>query len=186
MDHCALMEVLYYALCGIPGGSRGELTKYPRMVRVMDGQEVFGPLQMRRIDWSQVMFKEEEEPEQGEPRPETWRLGRRQVVGSRWKWMKKGTARWQNKRWCTRRKSRSRRKMKRSHLGQMWQGMKQCERSEVGERSGGEWSRGGDQVFGIRVTTSTLAEEYVTAREYVEGRGRFRNFGTRTTCRRGA
>ena len=21
MDHCALMEVLYYALCGIPGGS---------------------------------------------------------------------------------------------------------------------------------------------------------------------
>ena len=22
MDHCALMEVLYYALCGIPGGSR--------------------------------------------------------------------------------------------------------------------------------------------------------------------
>ena len=28
MDHCALIEVLYYALCGIPGGSRGELTKY--------------------------------------------------------------------------------------------------------------------------------------------------------------
>ena len=42
MDHCALMEVLYYALCGIPGGSRGELTKYPRMVRVMEGHEVFG------------------------------------------------------------------------------------------------------------------------------------------------
>ena len=29
MDHCALMEVLYYALCGIPGGSRGELMEYP-------------------------------------------------------------------------------------------------------------------------------------------------------------
>ena len=42
MDHCALMEVLYYALCGILGGSRGELTKYPRMVRVMEGHEVFG------------------------------------------------------------------------------------------------------------------------------------------------
>ena len=25
MDHCALMDVLYYALCGIPGGTRGEL-----------------------------------------------------------------------------------------------------------------------------------------------------------------
>ena len=22
MDHCSLMDVLYYALCGIPGGSR--------------------------------------------------------------------------------------------------------------------------------------------------------------------
>ena len=37
MDHYALMEVLYYALCGIPGGSRGELTQFPRMVRVMEG-----------------------------------------------------------------------------------------------------------------------------------------------------
>ena len=52
MDHCALMDVLYYALCGIPGGSRGELTQYPRMVRVMEGLEVFGPLQVRRIDWN--------------------------------------------------------------------------------------------------------------------------------------
>ena len=34
----------------------------------------------------------------------------------------------------------------------------------------GESSRGGDQVFGSRVTTSTLAGEYVTAREYVGGR----------------
>ena len=71
MYHCALMEVLYYALCGIPGGDRGELTKYPRMVRVMEGHEVFGPLQVRRIDWSQEMFKEEEELEQKEARQET-------------------------------------------------------------------------------------------------------------------
>ena len=50
MDHCALKEVYYYALCGIPGGSRGELTQFPRMVRVMDGYEVFGPLQLQQID----------------------------------------------------------------------------------------------------------------------------------------
>ena len=31
-------------------------------------------------------------------------------------------------------------------------------------------SRCGDQVFGSRVTTSTLAGEYVTARNYVDGR----------------
>ena len=73
MDHCALMEVFYYALCGIPGGSRGELTTSPRMIRVMDGHEVFGPLQVRRIDWSQEMFKEEEELEQGESKQETWK-----------------------------------------------------------------------------------------------------------------
>ena len=71
MDHCALMEVLYYALCGIPGGSRGELTTYPRMIRVMEGHEVFGLLQVRRIDWSQEMFKEEEELEQRESKQET-------------------------------------------------------------------------------------------------------------------
>ena len=35
------------------------------------------------------------------------------------------------------------------------------------------------------MTTSTLAGEYVTARELVGGRGRRRNFGTRPTCRRG-
>ena len=66
MDHCALMEVLYYALCGIPGGSRGELTEFPKMVRVMEGHEVFGPLQLRRIYWNQEMFEEEEEQVQGE------------------------------------------------------------------------------------------------------------------------
>ena len=65
IDHCALMEVLYYALCGIPGGSRGELTEFAKMVRVMEGHEVFGPLQRRRIDWNQEMFEEEPEPETG-------------------------------------------------------------------------------------------------------------------------
>ena len=71
MDHCSLIEVLYYALCGIPGGSRGELTKYPVMIRVMEGHDVFGPLQVRRIDWDQEMFKEEEELEQVETGPDT-------------------------------------------------------------------------------------------------------------------
>ena len=71
MDHCALMEVLYYSLCGIPGGSRGELTEYPTMIRVMEGHETFGPLQLRRIDWQQEMFAEEEGLEQGEARPDT-------------------------------------------------------------------------------------------------------------------
>ena len=55
IDHCALMEVLYYALCGIPGGSRGELTEYPTMIMVIEGHEMFGPLQLRRIDWQQGM-----------------------------------------------------------------------------------------------------------------------------------
>ena len=61
MDHCALVEVLYYALCGLPGGSRGELTRFPTMIRVMEGHDVFGPL--KRIDWRQEMFTEEEESE---------------------------------------------------------------------------------------------------------------------------
>ena len=71
MDQCALMEVLYYALCGIPGGSRVELSQFPRMVRVMEGHEVFGPLQLRRIDWNQEMFEEEEGQEQVEAVPGT-------------------------------------------------------------------------------------------------------------------
>ena len=37
MDHCALVEVLYYALCGLPGGRLGELTKFPTMIRVIEG-----------------------------------------------------------------------------------------------------------------------------------------------------
>ena len=47
MDHYALMEVLYYALCGIPCGSLGELTEFLAMIIVMEGHEVFGPLQLR-------------------------------------------------------------------------------------------------------------------------------------------
>ena len=61
MDHCALMEVLYYALCGIPGWRLVELTEFPTMIRVMEWHEVFGPLQLRRIDWRYEMFMEEEE-----------------------------------------------------------------------------------------------------------------------------
>ena len=34
---------------------------------------MFGPLQMRRVDWNQEMFKEEEEQGQVETRPETWK-----------------------------------------------------------------------------------------------------------------
>ena len=50
-----------------------------------------------------------------------------------------------------------------------------CGKVEAGQtgklvRSFGESSRCGDQVFGSRVTTSTLAGEYVTARELVGGR----------------
>ena len=37
MDHCSLIEVLYYALCGIPGGTQGELTEFPTMIIVMEG-----------------------------------------------------------------------------------------------------------------------------------------------------
>ena len=71
MDHCSFMEVLYYALCVIPGGSRGELTEYPTMIRVIEGHEVFGSLQLRRIDWQQEMFNEEEEREHGDTGPDT-------------------------------------------------------------------------------------------------------------------
>ena len=39
-------------------GSRGELTEYPTMIRVMEGHEMFGPLQLRRIDWQHEMFEE--------------------------------------------------------------------------------------------------------------------------------
>ena len=63
-DHCALVEVLYYALCGMPGGERGELKEFPTMISVIEGYEVFGPLQLKRIDWRQEMFKEEEDIEQ--------------------------------------------------------------------------------------------------------------------------
>ena len=48
----------------------------------------------------------------------------------------------------------------------------------------GESSRCCDQVFGSRVTTSTLAGEYVTARDYVGGRASGGNCGTRTSCTR--
>ena len=89
------MEVLYYALCGIPGGSRGELTKYPLMIRVMEGHEVFGPLQVRRVDWNQEMFKEEERLDRGR---QDQRRGRRLAADSRWRWMMREMARCRDKR----------------------------------------------------------------------------------------
>ena len=58
-----------------------------------------------------------------------------------------------------------------------------CGKVEAGQsgklvRSFVEWSRCCDQVFGSRVTTSTLAGEYVTALEYVGGRASCENCGT--------
>ena len=47
------------------------------MVRVMEGHEVFGPLQLRRIDWNQEMFEEEEGQVQGEVVPETGKASSR-------------------------------------------------------------------------------------------------------------
>ena len=41
------------------------------MIRVMEGHEVFGPLQLRRIDWNQEMFEEQEGQVQGEIVAET-------------------------------------------------------------------------------------------------------------------
>ena len=48
----------------------------------------------------------------------------------------------------------------------------------------GESSRCGEQVFGSRVTTSTLAGEYVTARDYVGGRASCGKIETSTSCTR--
>ena len=76
------------------GGSRGEVTEYPTMIRMMEGHEVFGPLQLRRIDYKHEMFKEEEalEREQGEAGQTR---GRRRAVDSLWKWTTRGRAQWQ-------------------------------------------------------------------------------------------
>ena len=43
------------------------------MIRVIEGHEMFGPLQLRRIDWQQEMFVEEEGLEQGEAGPDPWK-----------------------------------------------------------------------------------------------------------------
>ena len=47
----------------LPEGIREELTRFPIMISVMEGYKTFGPLQMKRIDWKQEMFAEEEKPE---------------------------------------------------------------------------------------------------------------------------
>ena len=51
----------------------------------------------------------------------------------------------------------------------MSEGRRRCELCYVEEWEV-ESSRCVDQVFGSRVTTSTLAGEYITARDYVGGR----------------
>ena len=43
--------------------SRGELTSFHTMIRVMEGHEVYRPLQLKRIDWRQEVFTEGEESE---------------------------------------------------------------------------------------------------------------------------
>ena len=102
MDHCALVEVLYYALCGITGGRRWEPTGFPTMIRVMEGYEVFGSLQLKRIDWRQEMFKEEEELEREHEQGLWGQSGmlrqlnvrvERQVADSLWTWTTKGRKR---------------------------------------------------------------------------------------------
>ena len=59
MDHCEVAEVLFFALCGLPGGPYGELSMYPTMSRVIKGHEPFGVLQRKRIDWEQHIFEKE-------------------------------------------------------------------------------------------------------------------------------
>ena len=57
IDHCALVEVLYYAMCVIPGGERGELKEFPTMIMIIEGYEVFRPLQLKRIDWGRKCLR---------------------------------------------------------------------------------------------------------------------------------
>ena len=93
MDLCALVEVVYYAQCGLPGGSRGEMTEFPTMVRVLEGYEVFVPLQLKRIDWKHEMFEEGEQSERECERARKAQIGqrrggrvraRRRMSGSLW------------------------------------------------------------------------------------------------------
>ena len=59
MDHCALAEVLLFALCGLPGGLTGELARYPTMIRMVEGYEPFGVLKKNRIHGEHHMLEEE-------------------------------------------------------------------------------------------------------------------------------
>ena len=101
MDHCALVEVLYYAFCGIPCGEQGELKEFPTMIRVMEGYEVFGPLQRKRIDRGQEMFQEEvdieREREQAALKPDGSEVagqGGGGASSSVQMWTTKGRGRW--------------------------------------------------------------------------------------------
>ena len=58
MDHCALAEVLLFALCGLPGGLTGELARYPTMIRMVEGYEPFGVLKKHQIHGEHHMLEE--------------------------------------------------------------------------------------------------------------------------------
>ena len=59
MDHCALAEVLFFALCGLPGGPTGELARYHKMIRMVEGYEPFGVLKKDRNHGEHHMLEEE-------------------------------------------------------------------------------------------------------------------------------
>ena len=68
-------------------------------------------------------------------------------------------------------------------MGRCWRGVDAVSCVKW-KKERGESSSCGDQVFVSRVTTSTLAGEYVTARDYVGGRASGGNCGTGTSCTR--
>ena len=51
--------MLFFALCGLPGGTKSELARYSTMIRMMECYEPFGALQKNLIDWEQHIFEEE-------------------------------------------------------------------------------------------------------------------------------
>ena len=108
----------------------------------MEGHEVFGPLQLRRIDWGQEMFKEEEEQEQERVEPGTSTgtassSGQYMEVDDEGKNAVAGAVTVDATKVAEEKEGRRR---KRSHRVQTWEEMKLCELSVVG-KIGGEWKR---------------------------------------------
>ena len=85
------------------------MTEFPTMIRVMEGYEVFGPLQLKRIDWKQEMFMEEEEIEREREEREV-RCAR---IGILWKGMVQARRRGVNNPWMRTTKVRRRQWMQR-------------------------------------------------------------------------